>query len=165
MTRFEFLFLPMLAAQSGPDPLAGNFDLDPTRSEDPVAAIKRGTESMNFVARPIARSMLARRNVVPTQLAIAFEGGQVRIESGRSPKIPIPLDGPPIAWTHPDGEPMKVSCKRQGPILEQTFEAKDGKRLNRYQWDAASQRLLWRVQLTSPRLPQPIEYLLVFKRR
>lgn len=119
---------------------------------------------MNFVVRPIARSLLRKRNVVPAEIGISRQGDQLRMERTNRPTITGSWDGRPIAYTPPDGEKTEVSYKLIGGSLEETFVAKDGVRTNLFEWNAKDSLLYLRVRLNSERLAKPIEYRLAYER-
>jgi hypothetical protein len=74
----------------------------------------------------------------------------------------VPLDGRPIKWTREDGEVFDVSAGIEGGGLVQTYQAEDGKRVNAFQVDPDG-RLHLKVEVSSPQLPQPLRYELVYQ--
>lgn len=163
MNRLALLFIPALLFGQI-DQLTGSYRLDPSISEDPFAAVQNGTASMNFLTRPIARKLLAKHNYAAKELLIASDKDRLKIESSVTPNFPIPYNGQTVNWTLNDGETVTVSRKWAGSYLEELIKSKDGDRTNRYEWDAKREVLIWKVRLSSPRLPKAIEYQIAYRR-
>lgn len=166
-TRLALSFAVVVWGQTGPsiDHLTGRYRALPAKSDSVEAAIERGIASMSFVARPVARGMLRKRNGVPAEIGISRQGDQLRMERPGRPTITGSWDGRPIAYTPPDGEKTQVSYKLVGGgALEESFVAKDGSRTNTFEWSAKDALLYLRVRLTGERLPKPIEYRLAYER-
>ncbi len=70
----------------------------------------------------------------------------------------LPADGTPVDWIRDDGEKMKMTAHMDGENLEQTFQADDGQRTNRFHVDPATHHLVMGVTVTSGRLPGPLTY-------
>jgi hypothetical protein len=143
--------------------LAGQWTLDSKRSDDVNRAIEATVKKMNFVTRPIARSRLRKTNPAYASIALAFTGDEARITAGSGRAVVLPASGAPVRWKRSDGEVFTVSGKLQNGTYIETFDAKDGRRTNTFSLtpDGA---LKLQVTVTSPRLPSPLRYTLMYRR-
>ena len=76
--------------------------------------------------------------------------------------VTAPADGTPLPWVREDGEKFEIWMKRSDGVLRHHFKAEDGERLNEFSWNATGDTLTLTVTLTSPRLPEPVKYKLVY---
>jgi hypothetical protein len=155
-----FLTVPCAFAN---ERLAGRWTLDRQRSEDIGKAIEETIRTMNFVTRPVARGRLRKTNPAYTSISLAFTAAQARITAGPGAPIILPASGAPVRWKREDGETFTVSGKLQNGTYVETFEAKDGRRTNAFS-PTSDGTLTMHVTVTSPRLPTPLRYKLVYKR-
>jgi hypothetical protein len=152
--------LPASAQQAS---LKGTWRYDASASDNVAQAINTAVQRMNFVTRPIARGRLTRTNQPYQRVTVDFSSSQVTVTTdGRDP-IVSPANGTPIKWTREDKEVLDVSTEWENGVLEQTFKAEDGQRVNRYSVDAQG-RMVMEVTITSPRLPRPLTYKLIYNR-
>jgi hypothetical protein len=152
------LALPAVAQTSG---LSGTWTL--AEAPDLPKVIEAATASMNFITRPIARSRLAKTNTAYRTLRIDLDASEVTIQPDQRIAQRMPADGQPVVWTREDGETFLLTVRRDKDDLVQTFKASDGQRTNVYHLDPASRTLTLAVTVTSPRLPQPLTYTLVYR--
>lgn len=152
------LSLPALAQNGG---LSGTWTL--ATAPDLAKAIEATVAPMNFVVRPIARSRLAKTNTAYATLRIEQEATEIIIQTDQRAPQHMPADGQPVVWTREDGEKFVISVRRNQDDLVQTFKAKDGERTNVYHLDPATRTLTLSVTVTSPRLPRPLTYALVYR--
>src|SRR5262245_57223074 len=144
--------------------LPATYVLLPEQSDDINAVIKKATARLNFVTRPIARSRLRATNAAYKYLVIDEGPDTIEIAyEGRTPAR-APANGSPVPWRREDGEKFEVWMKRSDGVLQHHYQAKDGKRLNAFTWSAGGDTLTLNVTLTSPRLPEPVRYRLVYLR-
>lgn len=142
--------------------LAGKYELAPERSGDVERAIEQAVAKMGFIKRPIARGRLSKTNVPYRRVSIEVSQSEVAIGfDGREP-IRMPGDGRPIKWKREDGETFDVSARVEGEQLLQTYKAEDGQRVNTF-YKAADGALHLQVEVSSPQLPQPLTYELVYR--
>lgn len=152
--------LPASAQQAS---LKGTWRYDASASDNVAQAINTAVQRMNFVTRPIARGRLTRTNQPYQRVTVDFSSSQVTVTTdGRDP-IVSPANGTPIKWTREDKEVLDVSTEWENGVLEQTFKAEDGQRVNRYSVGADG-KMTMEVTITSPRLPRPLVYKLVYNR-
>lgn len=144
--------------------MRGTFTLNRQASDNVLTAINTAVARMNFVTRPIARGRLNRTNQPYNRVVIDFNTSQVTITFDNRAPIQSPANGTPIRWTREDGEVLNVSTEWENSTLEHTFAAEDGQRVNTYSISADGNTLTMNVRVTSPRLPQPLTYKLVYNR-
>ena len=75
----------------------------------------------------------------------------------------MPADGRAIKWTRDDGEVFDVSVVARDDAVVQTFKAEDGQRVNTFTANNAGQMTM-EAQITSPQLPTPVIYTLLYER-
>jgi hypothetical protein len=155
------LAAPAASQESG---LGGTYALDRQRSGDINAAIERTVRRMSFIARPIARSRLRRTNAYHQRMSIDLSAGRVSMRFDDGQVIDSPLSGEVIRWRRDDGEVLDLSTRWQGARLVQSFTADDGGRVNTYTLSEDGRTLTMHVVVSSPRLPAPLEYDLVYSR-
>lgn len=142
--------------------LSGKYKYAPEQSGDISQAIEQAVEKMNFIKRPIARGRLSRTNFAYQQVRIEVGASEAEVTYDTQAPIRMPLDGPPIKWKRADGEVFDVSAKLEGGKLVQTYKAEDGTRVNSFSKDASGLVHL-EVEVSSPQLPQPVKYSLVYR--
>lgn len=142
--------------------LSGTYKYVPEQSSDISQAIDVAVEKMNFIKRPIARGRLAKTNAPYQLIRVQMDASDVEITYDNRKPIRMPLDGRPIKWTRDDGEVCDVSARIEGGGLVQTYQAEDGKRVNSFELGADG-RLHLKVEVSSPQLPQPMRYELVYQ--
>lgn len=152
-----------LGAWAAEEPsLSGTFDYSPEQSDDIPKAIDTVVEKMSFIKRPIARGRLAKTNTPYQRIHIQMNASEVEITYDDRKPIRMPTDGRPIKWTRDDGETFDVSATVQGGKLVQTYKAEDGTRVNSFNKDSNG-ALHLAVEVSSPQLPQPVRYALVYR--
>jgi hypothetical protein len=145
------------------DQFAGHYVLIRDQSEDLRQAIDRATETMNFFVRPIARRQLRQKTVLYSSFAMRRSGEFFCITLAGEPVLSLPLSGSVVVWKAPDGEIVRVRLVL-GPELAQVFEAKQGRRENRFTLSPNGAVLTMDIRITSDELPRPVEYRLVYRR-
>ncbi|HET9985977.1 MAG TPA: hypothetical protein VFQ38_20425 [Longimicrobiales bacterium] len=145
--------------------IVGTFVLDAGASDDVAAAIQKATSHMSFITRPIARGRLKKTNLPYHRLVFSPSPSAYELRIDDRKPIVTPADGSAAKWTREDGEVLGVSTKPRGGALEQRFVADDGQRVNVYTLSPDGQSLSMDVTVTSPRLPQPVTYRLVYRRQ
>jgi hypothetical protein len=171
---------PALVAQSGAQPAAAEMRGDPSRlsgrfvrdaaaSDDVPAAIERAVAQMSLLTRAIGRSRLRATNQPPADVRFALPPDSVVVHYAGQPEFRARRDGSPREWRNTAGEPFEaratLSAATDGRVvLRQSFSADDGRRENTWTLDATGTALTLDVQVSSPRLPQPLRYRHVFRR-
>lgn len=145
------------------DPIAGVYVLAEGDEGAIETAIDAAVEKMNFIKRPIARGRLKKTNPVYRRIAITRSEGYVELQFDDRAAVRMPNDGSAIKWTREDGEVFDVSATWQDNSLVQTFKAGDGQRVNAFHLDDKD-RLALDVTVSSPQLPAPVKYTLVYRR-
>lgn len=142
--------------------LSGSYKSVSERSNDISQAIDKAVANMNFIKRPIARGRLSRTNFAYKQIRIELGATEAEITYDTQAPIRMPLNGEPIKWKRADGEVFDVSARLEGDKLVQTYKAEDGMRVNSFSKDASG-TLLLTVEVSSPQLPQPVQYTLEYR--
>lgn len=126
-------------------------------------AIDAATAGMNFLTRSVARGRLKKTNSLHRRIAITRQVVMIGVRFDERRPIEMPADGSLIKWTREDGEIFDVSARGENGRLVQTFKAEDGQRVNSFSAEDA-ERLTLEVQVTSPRLSQPLTYIVRYRR-
>ncbi|HEX2190142.1 MAG TPA: hypothetical protein VHG51_14640 [Longimicrobiaceae bacterium] len=158
------LVAPAGSAAQAAASLNGTFTYNAQASDNVNAAIDDAVARMNFVMRPVARGRLRKTNQPYQRVQISHNPQQVSVTMDGRPAIVTPANGTPMDWTREDGEKLKVSTEWENSALEQTFKAEDGQRVNSYTVSPDGRTLTMNVTVTSPRLPKPLTYKLVYNR-
>jgi hypothetical protein len=128
-------------------------------------AIDAAVAKMNFVTRPIARGRLKKANVPHRRVEIARTEQEISVTFDSYTPVRMPADGRTAKWTRDDGETFEVSASWRGESLVQTFKGEDGQRTNTFSLGPDAGTLTVQVEVTSPRLPAPVQYALAFTRK
>lgn len=145
--------------------IQGTFVYDASASDDVEAAIKEATHKMSFITKPIARGRLKKTNEPYRRVIISPTAAEISIAMDQRAPIVTPSDGTAIDWKRPeDGEMLKVSTSWEGDRLRETFVADDGQRENVFSLSPDGRTLRMDVTVSSPRLPAPVRYALVYRR-
>ena len=163
--------LPMAVLAQQTSQIRGTWTLNRSQSDDINVKINESISRMNVLVRQIARPRLRATNTPYPQLVISY-GDNVRVDMQGRPSVQSPANGQPVLWhretgrTCPqvDGDCVRVTTEWQSGRLRQRFEAEDGVRENLYSVSADGNTLTMAVTITSPRLPQPLTYRLVYDR-
>lgn len=142
--------------------LSGLYKYAPEQSGDISQAIEQAVEKMNFIKRPIARGRLSRTNFPYQQVRIEIGTSEAVVTYDTQAPIRMPLNGQSIKWKRADGETFDVSVKLEGGKLMQTYQAEDGMRVNSFTKDASGSLHL-QVEVSSPQLPEPLKYTLMYR--
>ena len=161
----NFILILLMASWSMAATLDGTFILDAKNSADIAKAIEVTVADMNFVKRPIARSRLTKTNEAPMQVEVHQNAGKVDITIGKVKHPNLTLSASAIAWTTPTGEAVLLSVKPSANGLEETFQGEDGAKKNTFTLSTDGKTLSLDVLVTSPQLPKPLIYRLVFLRK
>jgi hypothetical protein len=161
------LALLLAVSDSGTPPTAGahTYTLVADSSDDVKGAVNHTVEHMSFFTRPIARKRLTQLNPVPHKMQVAVTGDSLSVVFDNLNPIVTPLNGSEVQWRSAiTKDDYKIHAVQQGDTLAQVIAAPDGERVNAYKFDGDSARLAVRVTMTSHRLPQPLQYTLLFRR-
>lgn len=156
---------PASAREPQTQRLGGTYTVNAAASDDVNKAIEAAVEGMGFFTRGPARRRLRQTNLPPYQrIVISYTREEVSITTDRRSPIRTPAKGAPVDWTREDGEKFKVSTAWEGGKLKQTFEGKQGQRVNLYSIADDDKTLTMQVTVTSPRLPRALTYKVVYNR-
>jgi hypothetical protein len=144
--------------------MRGTWTLNRQASDNITTAINTAVSRMNFVTRPIARGRLTRTNAPYARVEIGYTGERVTLKFDQRAEMVTPSNGTPIQWRREDGEMFALSTEWENGRLEQTFRADDGQRVNVFSVSEDGNTLTLNVTVSSPRLPQPLRYKLVYNR-
>lgn len=150
------------AGADEPSGLSGAYKAVSDRGNDIAQAIDKAVAKMNFIKRPIARGRLSRTNFAYKEIRIDLGATEAEITYDTQAPIRMPLGGEPIKWKRADGEVFDVSAKLDGGALVQTYQAEDGLRVNSFTKDANG-TLHLNVEVSSPQLPEPVKYTLLYR--
>ena len=152
-------------AAAQPLDLQGTYVLDPRAGDNVADVIEHVVKDMNFVRKPLARKRLAATTKPSEHLEIVYTGSDVTITTDGNSSVRTPATGTPVKWTREDGETFLVTTTHDGRTLTRVFRADDGERSNAYTLSADRATLTMSIVLSSPQLPAPVAYKLVYKRR
>jgi hypothetical protein len=152
-------------ASAQPSELQGTYVLDRGASDNIDEVIEHVVKDMNFVRKPLARKRLKTTTQPSEHLQITYAGADVTIVTDRGSTVRTPADGKPVEWTREDGERFVVTTTHEARTLTRVFRAEDGQRSNAYTISHDRSTLTMSIVLTSPQLPEPVAYKLVYKRR
>ena len=180
MRRQRVFLLPIVAAvavlagsaQGQQSQMRGTWTLNRQQSDDVNVKINEAIARMNVVVRQIARPRLRSTNVAYPRITMFYDNDNVRVDMQGRPSVSSPANGQPVLWQRETGRtctPMRGDCVQvttewENGTLEQTFRAEDGQRVNVYTVSADGNTLTMNVTVTSPRLPRPLTYRLVYNR-
>jgi hypothetical protein len=159
------LALPLIrdvAAQ--PTNVQGRYLLDAQASDDVHKAIDGVVAEMGGLRGPFARLRLRSLNQPSQRIDFAATESDVSVTTDDGEVIRTRADGTPVPWKKADGEEFTIRTRWDGRALKRTFEAPDGERANTYEFSPDGATLTMRVVLTSPQLPGPLAYTLVYRR-
>jgi hypothetical protein len=152
-------------AQVSAPELPGVYVLDANSSDDIQAVVTRGTEQMNFAIRALARHLIAKANPAYQRISISKSDAAASLQLDARPPIQTPLDGTWVRWIREDGGTDRITGQWSYPTFVMYFQGEDGARVHKYVLDPDGRTLKLHVELTSPRLPGPIDYVLVYHRQ
>jgi len=130
---------------------------------DITAAIEKGTEAMNFIKRPIARSRLKKTNAAYQRIKIERAGTEYVVTYDQRAPQHMPADGRGVNWKREDGESFLISMRVDREDMIQDYKAEDGERINVFHVDPATRTLTMAVTIKSQKLPGPITYTVAYK--
>jgi hypothetical protein len=154
--------LLLAAVAPGLDQYAGRWILIESQSDDIAPAIERVVRRMNFLIRGIARSRLRKTQIAFPHITIV-SGERFRIDHEGGTAVWHGTAGTAVKTTAPDGKPINVRLFA-GPPLRETYESEEGSRENTYVLSEGGGKLTVHVRITSPKLPEPLVYSLVYRR-
>lgn len=142
----------------------GLYVIDHSASDNIDEAIEQCVSGMNFFIRPVARMQIKKLNLVYDSIRIHQNSSSIIIQlDGRDP-LQMPADGSPVHVIQ-NGDAFDVNIKKAQGKLFQTFDRNDGQRINVYSFCRTGKTLRLRVVMSSPRLPDVLEYELVYRRQ
>jgi hypothetical protein len=159
------LLMLVAVALAQPPELQGTYALDRAASDNIDEVIEQVVKDMNFVRKPLARKRLKATTQPSEHLQITYAGTDVTIVTDGGSSVRTPADGKPVDWTRDDGEKVVVTTTHEARTLTRVFRAEDGQRSNAYTISPDRSTLTMSIVLTSPQLPEPVAYKLVYKRR
>jgi hypothetical protein len=158
------LVLPIGGAQAQGFDVRGAYTIMPQAGDDVPKVIEALVEPMNFIKKPLARKRLRETNVPPQRIEIVATAVDVSVKTDDGETVRTPADGRPVEWKRKDGETFTVSTTWNGRVITRNFRADDGERANSYAFSPDGGTLTMTVVVTSPQLPDPLTYKLVYRR-
>jgi len=164
--------IPAAAGAQVTTNLRGTWNLNRQASDNLDAAINRSVARMNIIVRQIARPRLRSTNTMYPTLVVSQENSNVRVDMAGRPTLSTPYNGQPVLWqretgrTCPEikGDCVRVTSTVENGHLRQIFQAEDGRRTNLYTVSGDGKTMTMDVTIESPKLPQPLNYKLVYNR-
>jgi len=164
--------LPSAVSAQAAATLRGTWNLNRQESDNLENAINRAVARMNVVVRQIARPRLRSTNTAYPSITMSYDQSSVRVDMAGRPSVSSPANGQPVLWQRESGgtcremkgDCVRVSAEWDGGNLKHTFQAEDGRRVNVYSVSPDGKTMTMNVTITSPRLPQPLTYKLVYNR-
>ncbi len=141
----------------------GRFNLDARASDDMSRPIDAAVRQMNIAMRPFARRYMARALRPPAWLTINSTSSRVTITTDRATTT-TPTDGSRVRLAAAKGEVHEVSTRWVDGRIERTLRMEGAERVSTYSMSPDGSTLTVSVRWSSPRLPQPIAYRLVYAR-
>ena len=145
------------------DRYAGTYRVVPAECDEIRPVVERTVSKMNFLIRGIARSRLMKTQIVFPAITVSSTDSEFRITHVNGTDIAHTDLSTGVKAKAPDGSDITVRLS-PGPPLIQSYESTDGKRENTYTLSADGRKLILHVNITSPRLPEAIQYRLVYAR-
>ena len=159
---FLLTLCPAAAAQESQ--LRGTFVFNREASDDINRAIDTAVAGMSFATRPTMRGRLRKSNQAYQRVIIDYDQRAVSITFDQRRPMESPANGTPVKWTREDGEKFDLSTEWEGGYLEQTLKGEQEMRTNTFSVSADGRTLTLNVVFSSPRLPRPLTYKLVYNR-
>ena len=159
---FLLICYPAAAAQEAS--LRGNFVINRQASDDLNRAIDDAVARMNVMLRPTMRARLRRTNRAYQRVVIDYDQRTVSIAFDQRRPMESPADGATVKWTREDGEKFDLSTEWEGGRLEQTLKGKEEEYTNTFSVSPDGRTLTLGVVFSSPKLPRPLTYKLVYNR-
>lgn len=159
---------PAAPAESPRDRLAGSFVFAGGAKEVAAkdAAIEKATESMSILTRGLARSKLREKTPVRNAIGISFGNGNIAVTADSTAPAVSPESGSAVSYKSDEGTASKLSQKVTADgRLAQSFVSDNGTRATTYTLAADGKTLSAAFTIQSDRLPQPIRYVLTYRRR
>ena len=145
------------------DRYAGTYSVVPSECEEIRPVVERTVSKMNFLIRGIARSRLMKTQIVFPRITVSSTASEFRVAHVNGTDIAHRDLATGVKAKAPDGSDITVRLS-PGPPLIQRYESNDGKRENIYTLSTDGSKLSVDVRITSPKLPEPIRYRLVYAR-
>jgi hypothetical protein len=141
------------------------FTVRPDSSDDVKAAINRTVDPMSFITRPIARGRLTKANPVPQRVTVRVGTDTVAIRFDDGNECITPFDGDSVPYTSSvTKDTYMAHLVVAGDSVIESINAGDGIRRNAYVFLDSGNRLRLVVTISSPKLPGPLRYTLLFAR-
>ena len=128
-------------------------------------SIRAATRSLFPGVRGIARRLLARKLPVAPNYEIEVVADRITIVGDDGVSRSAPPDGRSVRGESTDGENLQVRHFYRGNELVQLIASRRGARKNTYVLRPDTGELVIHVEVVSDELPQPIRYVLTYRRR
>jgi len=128
-----------------------------------AAEVEKYVEKLSFVKRGVTRWALNRATAPCVRVEIAEREGKIAVSCDDQKTAVAPADGQPVPFVGDDGRTLTLSHRtKDDGSLVQTFAGKQGTRTNRFV-PATGGGLTVEVTVDSPRLDEPLQYLLRYE--
>ena len=159
---FLLTLCPAAAAQEAA--LRGTFVINRQASDDISRAIDTAVAGMSFVTKPTMRGRLRKTNAAYGRVVIDYDQRTVSITFDQRRPMESAANGTPVKWTREDGDKFDLSTEWEGGKLEQTLKGEGEERTSTFSVSPDGRTLTLNVVVSSPRLPKPLTYKLVYNR-
>jgi hypothetical protein len=152
------------AAFADVTPFVGTYALDEAASDDMAEAFEPAIREMSMVVRPLARRRV--RDIRPdasTRFEHSAEG--LIVQSGERTPVTLPPNGDPVERTTGEGDTVRLSVRVEGDVLRLRMEGERGRSTSEYRLSPDGETLTVVTTLDFDRLPRPVRYRLVYRRR
>lgn len=155
-----------LAAQDAG--LEGRFVRDADASDPIDKIVDDGMSKLGRVYRvwPISgqsKKRLAETNQPYQWIRISTDNGSVLVQTDAF-ELTTPRNGTLENWERKKGDFIDVTTRMESRMLEQAFDAEDGRRVSVYTVSEDGSTLTLDVTVTSPKLDSPLVYRQVYRR-
>lgn len=146
-----------------PPPGSYTYTLIPDSSDDIKAAINQTVEHMSFITRPVARGRLTKSNPLPQVVHVVVSPDTFSVTFDNGNPVATPFKGDTVPYHSViTNEDYKAHYDAVADTASQAIVSKDGVRRNTFIFLGGGQRLRMHVTVSSPRLPGPLNYQLLF---
>ena len=146
-----------------PPPGTYHYTLIADSSDDIKQAVNQTVEHMSFITRPVARGRLNKTNPTPQVVHIVVSTDTFSVTFDNGNPVATPLGGDSVPYhSLITNEDYKAHYDPVADTASQVIASKDGSRRNTFIFLDGGQRLRIHVTVSSPRLPGPLNYQLMF---
>lgn len=129
-----------------------------------AAAVEKAIEALPSFLHGLARKRLSTANTIPETITMTMKGDELELRYGGLEPMRAPLDGSTRKWHNHEGALVNIKMELRGKTLVQTTWNNGGRRIMRWTISEDGKRLRLHSTMSSPRLPESIDYRLTFRK-